>query len=1556
MASASHDGALPPALIRDVFHSMAAQAAPTMAHTESYNHLLGTQMKRIVDERHRIPTVNGDGRVLIEVIITNVHIGPPFIREHTGQERTVTPWEAELRKKPYILPVVCNMDVRRYVNKSFPEPGGVWTSGVDPITGRASTTRIGSGDALVPLEALNPDTHGVSLTATNAPGREHADVRDAKDRARAVKWEFVGSHSASGQRLLELPAQLGSAACITSHMPRLNPNAGWYMPGEMLPNGAHRMAIHQRRVQVNRPLVIRKEGMVECQVRALPEHRFRSTSTMTVRLLTGWAAPRPVKAWVTLPFVACDIPLMAIFRMLGVETVDRVVRMVVSRGSDAGLTPWVQGHPFTAPEDAALGRWVEDMLRPAAIFKKTRAADAPAAMPVAGDTSSAAAAAWRTPAIPVATACPDFERMGQEEAGAWVMAQQKGQKQYGHDTKWMSTLATETLPQLGVGIGPSALTAKAMFLARMVWMAAVVAREGDPATPHAATAGCMWQEAGVGGPPVALHKGVRPHSRDALGNTYYAMPGWLLALLLRQNMRRQIKAQQMTLRNTPAETAQLSRLLRKRVVTDGVRYATITGNWGERKGNATPSQQDITQQRQAWSVTAQFAHMVGMRTPQRERATPSEARQLHPSTAGFTCPASHTEGKQCGLRHLPAVGARFTRGRDAQYMLPRVSQALYRMHNSGFVPLPFAEVHSGAVAAPPRPQCAGEVEITEQHMVRSARQSQQRALLQHMSQERLAALDGNAREGGAAASDAVTVAAVASMAWPGSAQCVAALGFHRHEWGRMHADCDAHAAAVRTRLPHTAALVMVNGVMVGHVQDGRAAARVLRRMRRTGALPRDVEVAVMDGGTLVWVGAQSGEMRRPLWVCTPSARAVAVEVWRAWRRRRGNPAALWQSMLNARVIEYVGPNEVTNLLIGEHPCRERWEAAARRGVSHMEVHPAAMFSAALACQPFLEHNQGPRNAYAFAMGNAASSEAPGALANETTLTMLASPHRRGVSTVVEQALFPEGIGVGAVILVGVLCAGANVEDSMVMCKEAAEAGVLSLFSVHSYTTEAARGADAWRTDTGRVFARPTAKTLATSTAQYTAPERDGLPRRGVPVRPGDAVVCMQRFAPGKDGAVWHDGSIFTSPRDVPCEVHSVRVSAGGVAGTTQVSVMTMSQCRVSRGDKVAVEPSQKGTISELRPAAHMPVVPGLGRLTLLMNAHAMPSRMTGSKDRAGMVLASALLTGTPSPDGTPWGDGPCSAEWAKGVLVQHGVAWHGHRTVNDGVTGKPMRMEVFAVPQTVLRLRQLASSKINARATGPRDRLTGQAAEGRATSGGQRLGVMETDAIVSAGAAGVLEERTRIAGDGVCVWMCSKCRVAGVPPSPPDVIGASVRATGHVGAPTSIDRLSADSHARCLKCGSGDHMLQVDTRRTFLLFQREQQAGGVSISMDVAPGTSIDALVPPSPIALQRTSAEGHPKTVPVNHMMERFARVTPQDVKEHMARVHTDPRDVQDAASVVDMEASLDVDALGDDEVWADNNALDDTGSVLDMDDMQWGDACLDAEEGVQEWDDGEW
>jgi DNA-directed RNA polymerase beta subunit len=181
---------------------------------------------------------------------------------------------------------------------------------------------------------------------------------------------------------------------------------------------------------------------------------------------------------------------------------------------------------------------------------------------------------------------------------------------------------------------------------------------------------------------------------------------------------------------------------------------------------------------------------------------------------------------------------------------------------------------------------------------------------------------------------------------------------------------------------------------------------------------------------------------------------------------------------------------------------------------------------------------------------------------------------------------------------------------------------------------------------------------------------------------------------------------------------------------------------------------QKGTIGNIIPEADMPFTANGLKPDIIINPHAIPSRMTIGQLKEtvlGKVLVELGLFG----DGTSFGE--FEVKDICDELIKLGYEAHGNELLHNGLTGEQVECSVFMGPVFYQRLKHMVNDKAHSRSIGPMVNLTRQPAEGRSRDGGLRFGEMEKDAMVSHGAARFTRGRMYDASDKYSVYSCKKC-------------------------------------------------------------------------------------------------------------------------------------------------------------------------------------------------------
>ena len=211
----------------------------------------------------------------------------------------------------------------------------------------------------------------------------------------------------------------------------------------------------------------------------------------------------------------------------------------------------------------------------------------------------------------------------------------------------------------------------------------------------------------------------------------------------------------------------------------------------------------------------------------------------------------------------------------------------------------------------------------------------------------------------------------------------------------------------------------------------------------------------------------------------------------------------------------------------------------------------------------------------------------------------------------------------------------------------------------------------------------------------------------------------------------------------------------GEEGTRIGKVRIVDQRIPTLGDKFASRVGQKGTIGMVIREVDMPFTSTGLRPDLIINPHAIPSRMTiGQLVESITGKVCALYGGIG--DCTAFNQKRTKVEEYGNLLLEAGYHSKGNEIMYDGMTGQQIETEIFIGPTYYMRLKHMVKDKINYRRQGPNEQLTRQSVGGRANDGGLRIGEMEKDSIVSYGATNFLTESMMERGDKYHLAVCNK--------------------------------------------------------------------------------------------------------------------------------------------------------------------------------------------------------
>ena len=382
---------------------------------------------------------------------------------------------------------------------------------------------------------------------------------------------------------------------------------------------------------------------------------------------------------------------------------------------------------------------------------------------------------------------------------------------------------------------------------------------------------------------------------------------------------------------------------------------------------------------------------------------------------------------------------------------------------------------------------------------------------------------------------------------------------------------------------------------------------------------------------------------------------------------------------------------------------------------------------------------------------------------DTMAHILNYPQKPIVETKISKLVYTDEMPCGINVMVAIACmTGFNQEDSVIMNKSAIDRGLFASTYYRTYKEQNNRNHSNGEEE---FFVKPKHdRVKVIKPFNYEKLGDNGFVPENTFVDAGDIIIgkCMPQKV--DSAIVYKDTSVALKNNEMGfidrnCHDDKYFTNVNG-DGYTFAKVRIRNMRVPSIGDKFSSRHGQKGTIGMVYRQEDMPFTKDGIAPDIIVNPHAIPSRMTIGQLMECLLGKACSMEGTYG-DATPFTE--LTVEQIASTLQKNGMERYGNEILYNSRTGEQIATEVFIGPTFYQRLKHMTCDKVHSRSnSGPVVLLTRQPAEGRSRDGGLRVGEMEQEVHIAHGIQSFLKERFMESSDNYRVFVCKKCGFMGV--------------------------------------------------------------------------------------------------------------------------------------------------------------------------------------------------
>ncbi len=444
--------------------------------------------------------------------------------------------------------------------------------------------------------------------------------------------------------------------------------------------------------------------------------------------------------------------------------------------------------------------------------------------------------------------------------------------------------------------------------------------------------------------------------------------------------------------------------------------------------------------------------------------------------------------------------------------------------------------------------------------------------------------------------------------------------------------------------------------------------------------------------------------------------------------------------LQHSLIEYLDTDEINNSLITTYLYSIAQSYNKYKNYTHCEIHPSIILGVSSLCTPFITHNTSPRNLFNIMQ----SRQSIGIYCSnyrdrmDQTSYILHYPQMSVCKSRYNNYFGKLSNTYGQNAIVAIMSyTGYNQEDSIIINESSLQRGFFNHVSFKTYTEEIIYSKD----KNEYIFCNPLSKKAILKRGyNYSKLNENGIIKEGEKVNGDDVIIGKAIITKDEDGnEILYDKSIVPE-KFTNSVVDRVYIYTDNDKMTYKVKLRSVRIPEL--GDKFASRHAQKGVIGMIIPHQDMPYTKDGIVPDIIINPHAIPSRMTIGHLIETVFSRNGILDGK-FIDSTAFTTSKDPINRVESLFpknISKNLDRYSNEILYNGYSGDQLKCEIFMGPVYYMRLKQMVKDKIHSRGRGQLSLLTRQPTEGRARDGGQRIGEMERDVLIAHGISSFLKE------------------------------------------------------------------------------------------------------------------------------------------------------------------------------------------------------------------------